>query len=270
VNGIAASSIAFATIFGGVFIGAWLRRRLPEHHLGEGTKDIVRLGTGLLGTLSALVLGLLIASANTSYETQSTYVRRLTANLILLDEILAQYGPQTRTGRDLLRRSIGPLVDKIWQRNPADAPTQGPFRASAMAEMAYKSIQELAPTNDTQRSLEGQALQTFTDLAQARLELFARAGTAIPTPFLAMLILWLTIIFASFSLFTRLNPTLVVIMCIFALSASGALYLILELSQPFGGVIQIPSSPLLTLLNHSGRKRVAQWKDLRRWILCDP
>lgn len=90
MNGISASLVAFATIFGGAFIGAWLRRRLPEHHLGDATKDIVRLGTGLLGTLSALVLGLLIASANSSYDTQSTYVRRLTANLILLDEILAQ------------------------------------------------------------------------------------------------------------------------------------------------------------------------------------
>ncbi len=252
MNGIPASLIAFATIFGGAFVGAWLRRRLPEHHLGEGTKDIVRLGTGLLGTLSALVLGLLIASANSSYDTQSTYVRRLTANLILLDEILDQYGPETRTAREFLRRSIGPLVDKIWQRNTADAPKQGPFRASAMAEMAYKSIQELTPTNDPQRSLKGQALQTFTDLAQARLELFARAGSAIPTPFLAMLILWLTIIFASFSLFTRLNPTLVVIICIFALSASGAIYLILELSQPFGGLIQIPSSPLLDALEPLG------------------
>jgi Protein of unknown function (DUF4239) len=252
VNGIAASLIAFATIFGGAFIGAWLRHRLPEHHLGDGTKDIVRLGTGLLGTLSALVLGLLIASANSSYETQSTYVRRLTANLILLDEILAQYGPQTRAGRDFLRRSIGPLVDRIWLRSTTDVAKQGPFRASATAETAYASIQDLAPTNDTQKTLKGQALQTFTDLAQARLELFARAGTAIPTPFLAMLILWLTIIFASFSLFTRLNPTLVVIICIFALSASGAIYLILELSQPFGGLIQIPSSPLLNALEPLG------------------
>jgi hypothetical protein len=248
VNGISASLVAFATIFGGAFIGAWLRRRLPEHHLGDATKDIVRLGTGLLGTLSALVLGLLIASANSSYDTQSTYVRRLTANLILLDEILAQYGPETRTARDSLRRSIGPLVDRIWHHSTEDVAKHGPFRASAMAEMTYASIQELAPANDTQRSLKGQALQTFTDLAQARLELFARAGTAISTPFLTMLIFWLTIIFVSFSLFTRLNPTLVVIICIFALSASGAIYLILELSQPFGGLIQIPSSPLLNAL----------------------
>ncbi len=252
MNGISASLIAFATIFGGAFIGVWLRHRLPEQHLGDATKDIVRLGTGLLGTLSALVLGLLIASANSSYDTQSTYVRRLTANLILLDEILAQYGPETRTARDLLRRSTGPLVDRIWHRNAADVAKQGPFRASTMAEMAYASIQDLAPSNDTQRALKGQALQTFTDLAQARLELFARAGTAIPTPFLAMLIFWLTIIFASFSLFTRLNPTLVVIICIFALSASGAIYLILELSQPFGGLIQIPSSPLLNALKPLG------------------
>jgi hypothetical protein len=248
VNGISASLVAFATIFGGAFIGAWLRRRLPEHHLGDATKDIVRLGTGLLGTLSALVLGLLIASANSSYDTQSTYVRRLTANLILLDEILAQYGPETRTARDSLRRSIGPLVDRIWHRSTEDVAKHGPFRASTMAEMTYVSIQELAPANDTQRSLKGQALQTFTDLAQARLELVRPRQHCHLDTVPAMLIFWLTIIFVSFSLFTRLNPTLVVIICIFALSASGAIYLILELSQPFGGLIQIPSSPLLNAL----------------------
>jgi hypothetical protein len=250
VNRIWLSLIAFTTIFGGAFIGAFLRHRLPTGHLGDATKDIVRLGTGLLGTLSALVLGLLIASANSSYDTQSTYVRRLTANLILLDEILDQYGPETRAARDLLRRSIGPLVVRIWQ--PREAQNSGPFRASTTAELVYANIQDLSPNNDTQRSLKNQALQTFTDLAQARLELFARAGSSIPTPFLAMLIFWLTIIFASFSLFTPLNPTLIVIICIFALSSSGAIYLILELSQPFGGLIQIPSSQLLNALKPLG------------------
>ena len=96
---------------------------MPADHLGESTKDIVRLGTGLLGTLSALVLGLLSASANSSYDAQSTYVRRLTANLILLDEILDQYGPEARPARDLLRRSVGPLVDRIWRRSDTDAKT---------------------------------------------------------------------------------------------------------------------------------------------------
>jgi Protein of unknown function (DUF4239) len=252
VNGLSVSLIAFATIFGGAFIGAYLRHGLPAHHLGDATKDIVRLGTGLLGTLSALVLGLPIASANSSYDTQSSYVRRLTANLILLDEILDQYGPESRVARDLLRRSTRPLVDRMWRRSNVDGEKLGPFRASAEAELAYAEIQDLSPTNDTQRSLKNQALQTFTDLAQARLELFARAGSAISTPFLAMLIFWLTIIFASFSLFTPLNPTLIVIICIFALSASGAIYLILELSQPFGGLIQIPSSPLLNALGPVG------------------
>jgi hypothetical protein len=252
VNGISISLIAFATIFGGAFVGAWLRHRLPGHHLGEATKDIVRLGTGLLGTLSALVLGLLIASANNSYDSQSTYVRRLTANLILLDEILAQYGPEARKARELLRQSTGPLVNRIWNPSASDIARQGPFRASTVAEMTYASIQELAPANDIQRTLKTQALQTFTDVAQVRLELFARAGTAIPTPFLAILVFWLTIIFASFSLFTPLNPTSIVILCIFALSASGAIYLILELSQPFGGLIQIPSAPLLNALEPLG------------------
>jgi hypothetical protein len=172
----------------------------------------------------------------------------LTANLILLDEVLAQYGPETRKARDLLRRSIGPLVDGLWQRSSTEQRRVAPFQATATAELAYASIQELPADNDARRALKGQALQTFTDLAQSRLELFARSRATIPMPFLAMLIFWLTIIFVSFSLFAQLNPTLIAILCIFALSASGAIYLILELSQPFEGLIQIPSAPLLHAL----------------------
>ena len=215
---------AFATIFGGAFIGAALRHSLPPHHLDDHTRDIVRLGTGLLGTLSALVLGLLIASANSSYDNQSTQVRRLTADLILLDEHLDQYGPEARPVRDLLRRSVVPLAARLWQQNAIKGTEVTPFRASSVAERVYTSVQGLSPSDDKQRTLKAQALQTFTDLAQARLELFARAGGGIPMPFLIMLIFWLTIIFASFSLFAPLNPTLVVIICIFALSASGAIY----------------------------------------------
>jgi hypothetical protein len=242
------SVIAFGCVLGGTFLGIFLRNRLPEHHLSAATKDVVRLGTGLIGTIAGLVLGLLIASANSTYETQSSQVQQLTANIVLLDRTLAQYGPETELARNLLRRAVASMADRIWRENGSDSGKVAPFEASAAALSLYDEILKLAPRNETQRSLQARALDTVQDLGKTRLLLFAEAGMAIPIPFLVVLISWLTIIFASFSLFADNNATTIVALGIFAVSASAAIFLILELSQPFTGLMTISSEPLRNAL----------------------
>src|SRR5215831_16236944 len=117
VSPIGLSLMAFAAIVGGVLIGVFLRSTLPGHHLADDAKDVVRLGTGRIATIAALVLSLLIHSAKTSFDSQNGQVQHMTADIILLDHLLAQYGPETHDARDLLRRAIGPLVDRIWRKN---------------------------------------------------------------------------------------------------------------------------------------------------------
>jgi hypothetical protein len=221
---------------------------LPGHHLADDAKDFIRLGTGLIGTIAALVLGLLIASAKSSYDTQSGQVQRLTADVVLLDQLLAQYGPEARPIRELMRQALGPMVDRLWRDTGSTATKDAPFAATAASETAFAKIGELAAQTDAQRSLKARAIQVSTDAAQTRLALFVQAGSSIPMPFLAVLVFWLAIIFASFSLFTKLNPTLVTALVVFALSASAALFLILEMSEPFAGLMQIPSAPLRNAL----------------------
>jgi hypothetical protein len=240
--------IAFAVILCGALAGALLRHALPGHHLADDGKDIVRLGAGLIGTIAALVLGLLIASAKSSYDTQSNQVQRVTADIVLLDQLLAQYGPEARPIRDLMRQAIEPMVERLWRQSGTEAVKNAPFAATAVAEDAFAKIGELPPQTDAQRSLQARAIQVSTDLAQTRLALFVQAGSSIPMPFLAVLVFWLAIIFASFSLFARLNPTLIAAFIVFALSASAALFLILEMSEPFTGLMQIPSAPLRNAL----------------------
>ena len=242
------SVIAFACVLGGTFLGIFLRNRLPEHHLSAATKDVVRLGTGLIGTIAGLVLGLLIASANSTYETQSTQVQQLTANIVLLDRTLAQYGPETDLARNLLRRGVASMADRIWRENGLDSGKVAPFEASAAALSLYDEILKLSPRNEMQRSLQARALDTVQELGKTRLLLFAEAGMAIPIPFLVVLISWLTIIFASFSLFADNNGTTIVALAIFAVSASAAIFLILELGQPFTGLMTISSEPLRNAL----------------------
>jgi Protein of unknown function (DUF4239) len=143
---------------------------------------------------------------------------------------------------------IGPLVQRIWREKNSEGGKETPFEATAVAETVYAKIAELSPQNEAQRSLKARAIQASIDLAQTRLVLFARASGSIPMPFLAVLVFWLTIIFASFSLFSRLNPTLIAVLFVFALSASGAFFLVLELSQPFAGLMQISAPPLRNAL----------------------
>jgi len=226
----------------------FLRNTLAGHHLSTDAKDVVRLGTGLIGTIAALVLGLLIASAKNSYDTQSTQIKQMTANIILLDNFLEQYGPETGAIRNLLRRGVVILADRMWRENNSDLAKAAPFEASAASEAFYLKLQELSPQNDFQRSLQARAIQLSTDIAQARLLLFAQMGNSIPMPFLVVLIFWLTIIFASFSLFAQPNAIVLGSLLIFALSAAGAIYLILELGQPFAGLMQISCAPLRNAL----------------------
>ena len=126
MNAIALSCITFVCISGGALLGMFL----PGHHLSTEEKDVVRPGTGLIGTIAALVLGLLIASAKSSYDTQSTQITQMTSNFVLLDNLLAEYGPETNDVRNLLRRNVVVLADRMWRENSSDAAKAKPFEAS--------------------------------------------------------------------------------------------------------------------------------------------
>src|SRR6266436_2765584 len=244
MNAIALSCITFVCISGGALLGMFL----PGHHLSTDDKDVVRLGTGLIGTIAALVLGLLIASAKGSYDTQSTQVTQMTSNVVLLDNLLAEYGPETTEARNLLRRGIPVLADRMWRENSSDVAKARSFEVSTESDAFFAKLQQLSPQNDSQRSLQARAIQIATDIAQTRLLLFAQAENSVPMPFLVVLIFWLTMIFASFGLFARPSAIVIGSLLVFALSAAGSIYLILELGQPFTGLMQISSAPLRNAL----------------------
>ena len=243
MGALGTSLIALTVILGGAFIGTWLRNVLPEQHLTDDTKDVVRLGTGLIGTISALVLGLLIASANSSYNEHRAHVQQIAADVILLDQILALYGPEARPARVQLRQAIDPMVNRIWRENRSDTAYQASSGQDFIA-----IILQLTPQNEAQRTLKDRAIQAIADIAQTRLLLFEQSGSSLPLPFLAVLVFWLAMIFASFGMFSRPNPTVIAALIVCVVSASGALFLVLELSEPFTGLLQISSAPLRNAL----------------------
>ncbi len=116
------AGIAFVLIIVSGIAGAWLRTRLPEHHLSGDSKDVIKLSVALIATMSALVLALLFASTRTSFERTSGYVSRMTANIVELDKLLGEYGPEAKPLRVALRAEIGPLIDSIWQDDTPGQP----------------------------------------------------------------------------------------------------------------------------------------------------
>jgi hypothetical protein len=251
VNPISIGWIVLVCIFGGALLGMALRLVLPKHHLSNDSKDVIKLGMGLTATMSALVLALLIASAKSSYDAQKNELTQLSANVILLDRMLAHYGPETRTARDLLHGYAALMVDQLWPTNSSNYAQSEP--TSALGQSFYDSVEELSPQNEPQRSLKGQLEKMSIDLAQTRWLLFEQGGSSIPMPFLVLLVFWVTIIFLSFGLFAPPNATVIATLFLCALSVSGAIFLILELDRPFGGVIQIPSAPLRNAVAHLGQ-----------------
>ena len=257
MNSLTVGAIVFACTFGAALVGMFLRRVLPEHHISNESKDVVKLGTGLIATLAALVLGLLIASAKSSFDAQRTGFQQLSANLVMLDRSLARYGPETKPIRDGLRSLVAATIERLWpkeaavpQRSDADASSTGLSGSGITTggNVLFDRVQKLSPKNEGQRSLQSQALSIASDLARTRWLLVEQQESALPTPFLVVVVFWLSFLFLSFGLFSPPNPTVIVTLVVCSLSVAGAMFLIVDLDDPFGGMIQISSHSLRNAL----------------------
>jgi hypothetical protein len=244
VSATTTSLIICASLVGGVLVGALLRRVLPEHHLDTHARDAVRLGCALIATISGLVLGLLINSAKTNFDTQRDEIRQLMANIILIDHLLHQFGAEARPARGLLRDATAAMIDLIWSDGTLKPDLNAPFTPTEAGLAADRAIRSLSPTTEVQRVYQSQAVQAINAVLQARLLLHEQSAGRMPTPFLAVLVFWLFILFVSFSLFSPLSPTAMAALVVIALSASGAIFLILEMYQPSSGIMHIDSEPL--------------------------
>jgi hypothetical protein len=243
VDSLTVAAIVFAATFGGAALGMLLRKALPDPHLSSESKDVMKMGTGLIATISALVLGLLIASAKGSFDVQRSGFQQIAASFVVLDKTLANYGPEAKPARALLRRTVSALIERLW---PADGSRGSALDATEITELGgglLNAVRELTPHTDLQRTLQAQALQIGAEMGRLRWSMSQQEDSAIPTPFLVVLVFWLFVLFTSFGLFSPWNATVIAVHLVCALSVAGALFLIVDLSQPFQGVFQIPSTP---------------------------
>lgn len=250
MNSLETSAIVFGCVFGGALLGFLLRGILPEDHLNQASRDLVKLGIGTIATMSALVLGLLVSSAKGSYDAQSRELTEMSAKVVLLDRILAHYGPEAKEARDALRGTVARLIERTWPKDRATREVQAP---SGNGEFVYEKIQDLVPTNDTQRALQSRALNIAMDIGQTRWLMIEQGYSPVSMPLLIVVVFSLTISFASFGLHAPPNGTVVATFFLSALSVSGVMFLILEMYTPLGGFIEVSSAPMRAALGYLGQ-----------------
>lgn len=237
---------SFVSILIGAVVGMILKRSLLADRLDVGSKEAIRLGASFLATLAALVIGLMIASAKNTYDAQNTNIRQLGTNAVLVDQMLAKYGPEAKAARTLLREIIPSATLRIWRESIGG--DGGSFVISGTAERFYNAVEGLKPANAEQISLKSRLIEITTEMGRTRLLVFTQSDNPIPVPFFIVLTFWLVVIFASFSLFAEPNRLVIASILVFAISVSSALFLIVDLSHPFSGLMQISNHHLHAVL----------------------
>jgi hypothetical protein len=251
LNALLVAALIAAIQLGAMWLGSRLRRALPEQHLSGDTKDAVKLAMGLVTTMTALILGLLVSSAKNTYDTARSEVMQMATKVAYVDRLLALYGPEANDTRRQLHDGIAEAMQRMWPDEEGVAAKLEPDTRTGDA--LFTAMHALAPQTDMQRDIKAQSIAAIGEVGQLRTLLLVQSIRSISPPLLIAVVGWLTIIFLASSLVAPPTYTATIAMVSAVVSVSGALFLILELDQPFGGLIGISSEPMMVALSHLAR-----------------
>jgi hypothetical protein len=248
MDSLAIALILLGCAFAASVLGMRVRSSLPADLLDDASRDVVKLVMALVATMAALVLGLLVASANTAHDRQTERLREFSADIMLLDRTLALYGPDARAVRDGLRASARQTHDTVWSPDGVrpENLNSASVRFSVLAILRMAAA--LEPRTDAQRLLKARILDQADTVSRSRMQMFESRGGQIAWPFLAVLIFWVSILFLGYGLLAPFNATLAVTQLLGALSVAGALFMILELNEPYRGLLRISDAPLVSAI----------------------
>ena len=238
---LAISFVVYVCVTGGALAGIYLNPVLPPEHVKDETRQAVNIAVGIIATLAALVLGLMVTSAKSSFDTRASDVREIAARIIILDRVLRDYGHEATDARDQLKTMVEARMEHFWAEEFQAA---GAPRLTDMESGFRRRLLSLSPANDTQKWLQARALTVAGDLEQTRWLLIEQSRKTIPRAFLVVLTFWLVVIFGTLGLFSPRNGTAYTIIFVCALSVATAIFLVLELDQPFEGVLQVSDLPV--------------------------
>ena len=245
--------IIVAILFGSALLAMGAARFLTEHHLSAETKGVVSVSMAVVGTLSALVLGLLISTANASFTAKSQQVTQMSADVIGLDRLLRRYGGEAQDIRTLLRRYVAAKLQDLFPANPNQLPNLDNEATVSLLEQLQNKILALHPASDTQRWLQSQALQLTAQAMATRWELGQEDLSKTPAPLVLLVVFWFAILFASFGLFAPANIISITAILLCSVGVGTAIRMLTELQAPFHGLIRISSALLahaLEVISH--------------------
>lgn len=241
------------TTIGGSLLGLWVRRKLPVQHVDDTSRDVVRVSIGLVVTMTALVLGLVVSSAKSSFDAEDTAVKESAAEILALDQALKVYGGETADIRLAIREGLAARIARVWPESGGSIPFDDNARGTSSLDQLLPAILALTPSTDAQRWLQSRALQLTTGLQETRWLVIEREGSTGGRAFSVVLTAWLALIFASFGLFAPRHATGIGTLIACALSVSAAIFLILEMERPYQGIIKVSAEPLMFALSALGK-----------------
>ena len=253
MSAIGLATLTFVCAFGGALVGGYVRSLLPPTHLSKESQDVMRLGMGLVATMTALLLGLVTASARSAFDSQDAAIRTSAANILTLDRLLARYGPETVPIRDGLKKGLAFRIEMTWPADGSSNLDLQPTEATSAIEDIENRILQLTPATETERWFKSESLKLSEDVTKTRWRVLGSMGRTVPVVFLAVVVFWLTVTFTSFGLYTQSNASIVAVLFVAAFSVAAAVFLIMELDGPFDGVIKVSSAPLRYALSQLGQ-----------------
>jgi hypothetical protein len=249
VTALVVAVIVFVCTLSGALLGIFLSDKLPQHHRESESKSAVQLVMGLIASVAALVLGLLISSTHSSFDAQQAEVRQLAVHLFELDRALARFGPEGAEVRRTLRAIVQADAQRIWPPRTGAPVVFQPLQAQREGEELLDRVANLSPKTDAQRVSQSRAVQLAETVGETRLLLGEQERGSLSWPFLVVLVFWLAVLFAGFGLFVRFNATVFAALVIGAMSVAGALFLIIEMNQPYSGLMRISDAPIRDVLS---------------------
>jgi len=231
------SGTVFVLVFAGAPVGMALRRILPVKHFGTDAKDTVRLATGLIVTMTGLVLGMLVSSAKTYYDGQKNVVAKMSSQVVLLDSLLKEYGPETRKTRIEAYRFVEDALNRTWPKESSDSFELKPKNNGL--ELSNE-LQQLVPKDELHASMKAELSELLKSLKSTYWLMYLESEQAsMSIPLLVVVTSWLVVIFVSFGIFAPPNFTVMVSLVVCALAVSAAIFIIMEMYAPFTGVLKI-------------------------------
>jgi hypothetical protein len=210
------------------------------------TRDLINRVTGLIATLAALVLGLLIASASSFYNNQKTSLELVSARVLALDGVLRRYGPDGNLARDQLKDLITSSYERVWGSSQGALAVPTVEQTNERMERLFltlNALREAAP--EARKYLLAKAGDLATSINDQRLQMSLQLNTALSWPFMTVLVSWACLLFFGFGMLAKLNRTNVVGLAVGAASVGSAIFLIVELNKPYSGLLTLSPEPIL-------------------------